>query len=221
MKPGYADWIAGAAFNDRRGVPQIWHHGTDADEFNVFTRWDDASIGFHFGTLEAAKHRTDIIYRMSETNGGTIIPVLCRAQRPLRLRDQFMWEQDDVARALLNAGVLKSQDEVDFVIDDASEAMIFAAIEAAGYDCVVYKNECETDGKSSDSLMVWRAELLKHPEASRFDLDDPRLLPQKMAAEKDIKRWKWLAREIKAADEALTDFQSDPEAHFAEMAVTP
>lgn len=219
VRPGYREWIADTAFRDESGAPRVWHHGTDADDFNVFTRWDDASIGFHFGDLQTAQSRLATIYRMAEETEGSIIPVLCRAANPLRLRDQFMWDLDDVAAALLAAGVLQSEDEVDFVVDSASVTMMFAAIEAAGHDCIVYRNLCEGDvAEGSDSLLVWRAEMLKHVDADAFDPEDPRILPQKPASEDDLGHWQQTAEEIEADGDALRAFRRRPEAWLAEAA---
>jgi hypothetical protein len=218
MKSGYEEWISGSAFRDEGGAPRVWFHGTDADHFNVFARWDDASIGFHFGDRTTAQNRLEMIYRMAEETEGSVIPVLCRARNPLRLRDQFMWDQDDVANALLAVGILNSQDEVDFVVEACSATMIFAVIEEAGHDCVVYGNLCEDEANGSDSLMVWRAEMLKHADATSFDLEDPKLLPQNPASASDIQRWRELSQEIAADRAALREFRSDPEAWFAQAA---
>lgn len=213
LRPGYTQWISEAFFKDENSEPCVWHHGTDAEPFNVFTRWEDASIGFHFGSRNTASERLRMISNATEQiDGGTIIPVLCRAARPLRLCDHHTWSQDNIARSLFSAGVLKTEEEVDFVIDSCRDTMIFAALEAAGYDAIIYTNE--TEGEDQDSILIWRAELLKSPDAVSFDLDDPRLYPQKTAPDPDLKRWEVLSDEIATDADDLYSFRCCPEAWF-------
>jgi len=222
LKPGYTQWISEAFFKDENGEPRIWYHGTDVEPFNIFTRWEEASIGFHFGCEETAADRLRMILEVADKEQGAIIPVICRASRPLRLRDQFMWGQHSVAHALFSVGVLNSQDEIDFIVESGRDSMIFAALEDAGYDAIIYKNECEGPGKNQDSLLVWRAELLKSPDAASFDFDDPRLLPQKPAPKADYRRWEVLSDEIAADAADLYSFRCDPEAWFEEeMGASP
>jgi len=204
-----ARWIEGSAFAPG-GRPAVLFHGTDVhDDFNIFTRWGEGSIGFHFGTREAANARLDSIFQAAPPDeaDGIIIPVLCRASRPLRMRDLMLWDQDDIARELMRQGVLLSDEECDHVVDSMSEATVFAAIEEAGYDCVVYGNECEHKAEVTDSVMVWRAELLKSPFADSFDPADPRLLPQRETSAGDYRDWERLGREIDEARRALASMR--------------
>jgi len=208
---GMARWLEGSAFADG-GVPAVLYHGTDIhDPFNVFTRWEgESSIGFHFGTREVANARIDEIFRMAapDEREGIIIPVICRARNPLRLPDLMLWGQWECARALLEAGVLRSEEEMDHVADSCSEDAIFAAIEEAGYDCVVYGNECEHKAEVTDSVIVWRSELLKSPWAASFDPADPRLLPQAPTDPADMDDWERRALSISAAREELRDLRA-------------
>ena len=203
-------WLEGSAFVVG-GKPIVLYHGTDIqDPFNIFTRWEgEASIGFHFGTKEVANSRITEIFRMEspEERGGIIIPVLCRARNPLRLPDQYMWDQWDVASALYKAGVLANEDEVEFVADSCSAEMLFAAIEEAGYDCVVYGNECEHKPEVTDSFVLWRSEFLKSPYAAGFDLADPRLLPQNPTPDADFREWERLSRDIDDQRRKLAEFR--------------
>lgn len=196
-------WGAGSAFTDGAGNPTLWLHGTDIDTpFNVFCRWEDFSLGFHFGGPEAANARLRDIQGAGEA-GGTIIPVYCRASRPLRLPDLFTWGQDEVVNTLADAGVLLTEEEEEFVYEEASAEAIFAALEEAGYDCVVYGNRCEHKEMETDSLCVWRPELLKSPFAASFGRDDPRLMPQLPTDDRDLSAWKSIANEIDQARERL------------------
>lgn len=206
---GLSGWLDGAAFVDERGAPVVWYHGTDwLEPFNVFSRWDEASIGFHFGTREVANYRVADMFRMGPPGEAeaTVIPVICRARNPLRLPDLYCWGQQEIASALFEAGVLRSEEEWDHVVDSCSEEAIFAALEEAGYDAVVYGNECEHKEEVTDSILVWRAELLRSPFARSFDPDDPRLLPDHPtpADEGDLAMWRDLGLRI---DEARAELR--------------
>lgn len=189
-------------------MPRLWLHGTDVDTpFNVFCRWEDFSLGFHFGGPEAANARLEAIQADGEM-AGSIIPVYCRAVRPLRLPDLYTWGQSEIVDALAEAGVLANEDEEDFVYEEASAEAIFAALEEAGYDSVVYGNRCEHKERETDSLCVWRAELLKSPFAASFDPADPRLLPQLPAAGRDLTAWTSIGMEIEQAKERLRQLRA-------------
>lgn len=209
MAGTFEDWIEGSAFVGEDGRPTMFFHGTDIhDPFNIFTRFEDHSLGFHFGSMEAANDRISQIFRMAppDENEGLIIPVYCRARNPLRLEDQYTWEQDAVVAALAEAGVL-SEEEEEFVADSASAEMIFAAVEAAGYDCIVYRNRCEAENEAHDSILVWRAELLKSPYSLSFDMNDPRLLPQNETSEFDTYEWECREEAIVNCKEDLRMFR--------------
>jgi hypothetical protein len=202
------DWAEGSHFNDADGTPRRWFHGTDIeDSFNIFAYFDEASLGFHFGSVSAANDRLAQIFRMTDEPGGNIIPVHCRGVRPLVLNDLYTWGQWDVASALGDCGIL-TDDEVEFVAASASAAMLFAAIEEAGYDCVLYTNVCESMETAEESLMVWRAALVKGEHSVSFERDDPRILSQLDPTDED---WQWhrsLEREIDSCREELRSMRS-------------
>lgn len=203
-------WAEGGAFVDG-SLPRLWFHGTNVtDPFNVFTRWEEFSLGFHFGSPEAAFARAQNIYDeiLGEEFDGVIVPVYCRAANPLRLPDLYTWEQDRIADALAEAGIL-DEDEACFVADSASAEMAFAVLEEAGYDSVVYGNLCEHKETVTDSIFVWRAELLKSPYAASFAPGDPRLLPQNPTAERDIEDWRRTALAIEAEKAAFRAFRAE------------
>lgn len=209
-----AEWAEGGAFTEGPS-PRLWLHGTDVDTpFNVFCRWEDFSVGYHFGGPEAANARLEAISDAGAAT-GSIVPVYCRATRPLRLPDLYTWEQDAVVAALAEAGVLADGDEEDFVYGEASAESLFAALEESGYDCVVYANRCEHKERETDSLCVWRPELLKSPFASAFERDDPRLLPQNPTDERDLRASAAIGREIAAARERLRAFRTARPKPFA------
>mgnify|MGYP001428722723 CR=1 FL=1 len=203
------EWADGSAFNEG-GMPRLWMHGTNVTEpFNVFTRWEDFSVGFHFGGPEAANDRAQNIHDeiLGEDFDGVIIPVFCRATNPLRIPDLYTWEQHRVASALIDAGVI-DEGEAEFLEESASAEMIFAILEEAGYDSLVYGNLCEHKEEVTDSICVWRAELLKSPFASSFDRDDPRLMPQLPTDERDMEMWRAMSGSIEAEKEALREFRA-------------
>jgi hypothetical protein len=194
-------WAAGSHFLNEDGSVTRWFHGTDIDDqFNIFARCDDASLGFHFGTADAANDRLKQIECLAD--GGSIIPVYCRAANPLVLSDLFTWSQWDVASALCDAGVL-TEDEAEFVADSASAEMIYAAIEEAGYDSVLYGNLCEARDSGQESLMVWRAALVKGVNSASFDWEDPRILSQLPATQDEMSWYGYREREIDSCREEL------------------
>jgi hypothetical protein len=204
-------WAEGSYFaNDGTGSPVRWFHGTDIDDqFNVFARCDEASLGFHFGTADAANDRLKQIECLAD--GGSIIPVYCRATNPLVLEDLYTWSQWDVASALCDAGIL-TEDEAEFVADSASAEMIYAAIEEAGHDCVLYGNVCEARDAGEASLMVWRASLIKGVNSEIFDRDDPRILSQIPVTDEEMSWHAYLEREIDSSRVELRTFRASPHA---------
>lgn len=193
-------WLDGSAFAEA-GEPQLWFHGTDCHEFNVFTRWEEFSIGFHFGGAAVANSRIADIGQYADEDVGIIIPVICRAANPLRLKDHHTWNMRNVLSELEHLGIV-DDDAADMVLDHG-DAGVFAAVELAGYDSAIYLNVCEHKETPTDSLIVWRAELLKSPYAASFELEDPRILPQANTDEADIRAHGWLANEIASAKEQL------------------
>jgi len=209
-------WLAGSAFVDADGHPVTWYHGTDAAPFNVFSRWDEFSIGFHFGGPEAAQARVAAIAEGLDAGaeGCAVMQVICRARNPLRLRDHYTWGFDRLAGELVDLGVIDDETG-DAIVDTCDDSYVFAALEAAGHDCILYANECEFKERQTDSLIVWRAELLKSPLAASFDPEDPRLLPQHPADDGDMGAWRRLRASIAAAREALPTLAGGRKPAFA------
>jgi hypothetical protein len=199
-------WAKGSAFVDEQGKLERWYHGTDyEDGFNIFARYEDSSIGFHFGTAEAANDRLNQIDCLEDN--GNILAVYCRAQRPLVLDDMYTWDQWDVAQALRMVGVL-TEDEAELVADSINAEMIYASIEEAGYDSVLYRNECENKQGQQLSLMVWRANLIKGINSASFDKDDPRILSQLPVGESELAWYTSNERSIDACREELRAYRN-------------
>jgi len=154
--PGFRAWNDGNVLADHDGLPRIWFHGSDAEaDFNVFASWDEAGRGFHFSTLASAHGRLAIINRMGPPDErliGRLIPAVARARNPLRLRDHHAWRIDSVAEELASLGVVTPA-VAESLQTDGEAASLFAALEMAGHDAVVYANAVEGD-PGADSLMA-------------------------------------------------------------------
>lgn len=220
--PGASDaglkaWLEGSAFVSD-GKPMVWFHGTDAaEDFAVFTDWGEGSIGFHFGSAATASSRlstTRLAGEPSEEDGCRIIPVYCRAQRPLRLRDHHCWRLDRVAAELADLGLISPEVEEE-IADGCDEFAVFAAIEAAGYDCALYANETESEGRLDDSLLIWRPELVKSVYARQFELLDPRISPDGPVRARDHDRWRANTEMLEEAARRISAIAAVP------MALTP
>jgi hypothetical protein len=220
MRREVENWMAGGKLA-RGGRPLVWYHGTDCeDSFNIFTRWDDHSVGFHFGTSAAANDRLNAIFRMEapEERGGRIIPVICRAVNPLRMHDQYTWETRSVAIALADACGLDDE-FVDWVCDQNSAEAIYAAFECLGYDAVVYTNECEDKSGIEDSLMIWRSELIKSPFSAVMDRADPSILSQAETDVDHLREWETIGANIDFMKEELNAMVLNTE--FAHACLSP
>jgi hypothetical protein len=204
-RPGFSEWIEGSALVDGRGNPVVFYHGTDTgSDFNIFARTDESSIGFHFGDLIAAHVRLDnMVHPGDRGNWGAVIPVICNARTPLRLTDHFTWSIDNVCGELHDLGIVDDHQH-DLIMHSCSEYALFAAIELAGYDCIVYSNDTEHAGTPADSLIVWRAEMVKGAYAGSFDRNDPGLVPGIAHDPEDFECWDSVKEEIDDFKEKLS-----------------
>jgi hypothetical protein len=208
---GFNDWFEGSAFKDENGRPKTLYHATDCDEnFNIFAVSEEGSLGYHFGSLDSATERLRVFDRT--WNGktikplpmaGSIIPVVCNAQNPLRLRDHHLWGTSSVAHELLDMGVI-SEEQYDYITEEFEDQSTFAAIEMAGFDCIIYRNETEHSGTPSDSLIIWRAEQVKSIYSSTFDRSSPYLSEGHPAKEADFQQWIHMAKAIEEHKHSMT-----------------
>lgn len=209
MGAALKEWIEGSHFVSADGVPVILYHGTDVEEpFNIFAYCDETSLGFHFGSVDAAHDRLRQISSEPGDQNRNIIPVYCRATSPLVLNDLYTWGQLDVTSALVDQGII-TEEEAEFVLGSASAEMLYAVIEAAGYDCVVYTNICEDGSSHSESLMIWRASLVKGVHSTAFDTNDPRILSQTAASEQERSWYDIREQEIKECRNALLSLRAE------------
>ncbi|MDW9478652.1 hypothetical protein GOB57_08035 [Sinorhizobium meliloti] len=196
-RPGYSEWLDGSAFVDFHGMPVVLYHGTDTgSDFNIFARTEESSIGFHFGDLAAAHSRiANMTHPDERGEWGAVIPVYCNARNPLRLTDHHTWKIENVCDELFDLGIV-NEAQYNLIADSYNEYSLFAAIEMAGYDCVIYSNETEHAGTPTDSVIVWRAETVKGAYAGSFDRNDPGLVPAIEHDPDDFECWESVKDEI-------------------------
>lgn len=188
-RPGFAAWNAGNRLMTSSALP-LWFHGTTSGGFNVFAQCDENSIGFHFGSVGAAQKRlADVAWHLDDIEDHLVMPVLLRAQNPLRLTDGGCWGMEDISGDLADLGLV-SEDLASWLADCGDDVYVFALLEELGYDAVVYRNIVEEEG-DLDSVFIWRPEQVKSVFSQSFDALDPRLLPQVPldAAMRDDMRW--------------------------------
>ena len=197
--------MEGNALEGPGGDPAAWFHATDAaEDFNVFAVCGEGSVGFHFGTRGTAMTR---LAHMGDPDlPGRLIQVAIRAENPLRLSDHHTWDMRDVLIELEALGKVGPA-AAEAVADSAEVEWLYAALEMAGHDAVVYPNDTEGGG---DSVFVWRPEQVKSVNAARFDRDDPRILPQAPASAMDAALWRQGAGSIAAAREELEALAASP-----------
>lgn len=174
-------WFALSAVVDAAGDPAVMFHGTwrefDGNEFkhehDKLARID-ASLGFHFGTRQAANKRIESPLRRLERyphracRDGiqpSIMPVYLRIERPLRTRDVGAWQHPDmVMNALLDAGIEIAMPQRQRFVDASlrrTEAFkqLIGIVQAQGYDGIVYSNK--TEHRGSDSYIAFCASQVK------------------------------------------------------------
>lgn len=148
----------------------VAYHGTTAEPFVVFEYTDD--IGFHFGAVPDvadARLQSDRVVGPGESpypEGARIMPVRLLIKNPLRLPDLHTWEPKRVLLALRDAGVLSTEQveealDLDELVD---QGFVREALEAKGYDSIIYRNETEYLGgeeNKADSYIVFRPEQVK------------------------------------------------------------
>lgn len=200
---GFQEWVAGARVD-------MWFHATDNDQpFSIFCKSDEGSIGFHAGTLEAALHRHRQIYRVigqeRAQNEGYILPLLIRYTKAFEMDDQYDWRLDKITGQLIERDILSEQEE-DWILGRCDTQSIFGALERAGYDAILYPNECE--GRKGDtSIITWRAENIKSANAASFKAGSPLLCPTLVPSEWEWRAWEentweieqWLSNDLIAA----------------------
>jgi hypothetical protein len=144
-------------------VKKPMYHGTVSD----FTEFLPDS---HFGTATAANQRARSWSSQNGERPMQIMPVYLQIKKPLRVLDN---EASDEA-ALLNA--IKRGKYPELNLDIANREGANAAVKAAGYDGLVYKNKVEDRNKLS--YVVFDPSQVKSAIGNRgtFDVTNPNIL---------------------------------------------
>ncbi len=142
--PEFKSWFGESKVVDPAGKPLVVYHGTRNGDFNVFDVFRKEP-GAHFGTPDQAEE-----FICDESVGRTYEVFLC-IKRPIRLKDFRSFDAATIAAQLEGLGLLSGDDASYFYSALRSDSVslgetnrkIIAAIEAAGYDGVVYLNRIE------------------------------------------------------------------------------
>ena len=163
--PAYAEKAAGSKVaqpKPRPGLVGPVYHGT-MRSFGQFRLPEDLEaspgLGIHFGTLEQAENAVG-----ANAPGSNVRPAYLKIKNALRLPDLGSWSPQGVAQELVERkvmtrrqgrraeGMLEEADPLRFV---RCYRLLREAMEAGGYDAVIYGNRHEGSG---DSYIVWRQE---------------------------------------------------------------
>lgn len=200
-------WFEGSAVVDVAGRPQVVYHGT----LSSFDEPDTGhGLGFHVGNAkqasDAALRKRDHGWTRYQRNvdeaigGEQVMPLYAAIRNPLRLPDLEDWVPYQVVAVLKQEKALPDDvcDRLMAAVSPPWEGEIAprghfeairSALEAAGYDGIVYRNEREgTVGgfrreSSGDSWIAFRPWQLKSATANRgsFDPAHPSVLRQARA----------------------------------------
>jgi len=170
--PEFKAWFGESKVLDDNGQPLVVYHGTHSD-FTSFSR--KFEIGTHLGDSAQAAERIDGLVRSQrqDEKGARTIPAFIRIKKPLRLRDLGSWSPDDVATELTKKGILEA-DTLNAIRADLARPItdgthndrqsgifktLIEAIEAAGYDGIVYKNRYEFPGSAEAQQKIDEAQI--------------------------------------------------------------
>ena len=139
----FNSWFKQSAVVDETGAPKRVYHTTSPDRnFGVFDT-QASEFGSHFGTVEQANLRG--------SKRGHSYPAYLSIQNPLRLVDKASFDNETVAKQLLDLGVI-DEDAYKAVTDNTVNGRVALqdAVMDAGYDGVVYLNRGESAKVSAD-----------------------------------------------------------------------
>jgi hypothetical protein len=178
--PEFQRWFGDSKVVDEDDKPLVLYH-TSANEWdgNRFKARRSAggtkSMGFHFGSAEAASDRIEPAVDDVQSHGWSdlrphTMPVYLSIKNPLRLRDIGAWHQASwVRKALSEAGIQAKGETVPALAKE---------IQSLGYDGVVYANKFE--GVESGSYIAFDSRQVKSAIGNdgSFDRNDPSVLSQ-------------------------------------------
>lgn len=199
--PAFDRWFGKSKATGPGGKPRVFYHGAKVDFESFDTTMSE--LGTHLGTVAQANSISAGNGKDPVRPGARTVPVYVKAEKPLRLEDTGGFENKEVARQLLDKGII-STDEAKRFSKETPENMkaLQEAIEASGYDSVIYLNRREgvptrkgdigdfeeraTDEafkerypNAQDSFIVFHPEQVKSQfNRGTFDPNDPRILYQ-------------------------------------------
>lgn len=125
-RQNFENWFGASKIVDDLGAPLVVYHGTDT----VFSEFMYGEFGFHFGSLEQAKSRGDIVMELH-----------LRILNPIVFDTDFgSWHEENIGPYLLEKGFV-TQDEID--TGDLQGVMM-----GKGFDGYLYPNGYEAEGMS-------------------------------------------------------------------------
>jgi hypothetical protein len=216
-------WFGGSKVVDAEGRPMVVYHGIphefEGDSFRRGkSRTGNDSLGFHFGTSQAANgrlagamERMEKLPSLSAWEGlaPAVMPVHLSIQNPARLDDTGAWHKALwVNKALERAGIDAQAPTL---------AKITAKLRELGYDGIVYSNQFEGN-KGDDSYIVFDSKQAKSTTGNdgSFDRDDPNILSQgpqapcRLGLTADIRRVMDRLLSVQACAQALPPEQEVP-----------
>lgn len=174
--PEFKAWFGDSKVVDADGTPLVVYPGTRAD-FDTFKSPSGSDLGFHFGSAQQADGRGGT--RLMGASNTLTLPVYLSIENPLRVTDPGYFGVQDPSD---NAFALELRSLGVEAVPGMSNAELARAIEAAGYDGLVYENESEGEGGTSWAAL--RPEQIKSAVGNRgtFDPNDPSILNQGVRA---------------------------------------
>lgn len=165
----FTRWFGRSKIVDEDGAPRIVYHGTTVDFDSFRTKKRNPALGFHFGSVSQAEWFAGYDERSRTSRGSRILPCFLRIENPLRMPDVFNRGLDgaiEVAYWLFREGAI--QKIVYARVCRAKSAReaddrVVIAIEALGYDGIVYENVHEggTWNTNEDSYIGFQAQQIK------------------------------------------------------------
>lgn len=167
--PLFRRWFGKSCIVDSNGNPRIAYHGTRSSFSTFKSKRRNPELGFHFGSVAPAAFFAGYSSDQGRGTASVIMPVYLRIENPIRMFDIFergRRSAENVARWLYRDGLLREKEREEILrARSAGEAGALAmrAIEALGYDGIVYANEWEGGDSEAneDSYVVFSPEQIK------------------------------------------------------------
>lgn len=174
QRPEFRAWFQDSKLINQHGGPLVIYHGTNL-QFTAFCQGEE---GIHLGTRKAALDRARAL-----RSKQILMPLYARLRNPLRVPDLGMWGFWTVMRAVREVNAISEgqAEQAGSAFVGHSDArgwqMLHEALEGAGYDGFIYRNEVEGRSRERcrDSWVVFRPEQIKSAvgNSGHFDQADP------------------------------------------------